>query len=99
MVDLMIQMMLPRQTLQVQKMELHKKKQILQKKRERSRQPPVSWRLPEADRDKQYADMKKRIQYIYENGGNEAWLNMLSGADSITSLLNKVEYAQSMHGL
>ena len=43
----------------------------------------------EADRDKQYADMKKRIQYIYENGGNEAWLNMLSGADSITSLLNK----------
>ena len=51
----------------------------------------------EADRDKQYADMKKRIQYIYENGGNEAWLNMLSGADSITSLLNKVEYAQSMH--
>lgn len=41
--------------------------------------------------------MKKRIQYIYENGGNEAWLNMLSGADSITSLLNKVEYAQSMH--
>ena len=51
----------------------------------------------EADRDKQYADMKKRIQYIYENGGNEAWLNMLSGADSITSLLNKVEYAQNMH--
>ena len=41
--------------------------------------------------------MKKRIQYIYENGGNEAWLNMLSGADSITSLLNKVEYAQNMH--
>ena len=35
----------------------------------------------EADRDKQYADMKKRIQYIYENGGNEAWLNMLSGAE------------------
>ncbi len=56
-----------------------------------------SFQDAEADRDKQYADMKKRIQYIYENGGNEAWLNMLSGADSITSLLNKVEYAQSMH--
>ena len=47
----------------------------------------------QADRDKQYADMKKRIS-TYVNGGNEAWLNMLSGADSITSLLNKVEYAQ-----
>ena len=51
----------------------------------------------EADREKQYEDMKKRIQYMYENGGSSAWINMLNGADDISTLLNKAEYAQSMH--
>lgn len=51
----------------------------------------------EADRDQQYEDMKKRIKYIYENGGDSAWVNMIFGTDSFTSMLNRAEYAQSMH--
>ena len=27
----------------------------------------------EADRDEQYEAMKLRIQYMYENGGNDTW--------------------------
>ena len=51
----------------------------------------------EEDRDQQYEDMKKRIKYIYENGGDSAWVNMIFGTDSFTSMLNRAEYAQSMH--
>lgn len=53
--------------------------------------------LAEKDRDQQYEDMKKRIKYIYENGGDSAWVNMIFGTDSFTSMLNRAEYAQSMH--
>ena len=28
-------------------------------------------------KDKQYAAMKQRIQYLYEKGGNEAWFQMM----------------------
>ncbi len=55
--------------------------------------------LAEAEkvRDKQYQDMKKRIQYIYEHGGSEVWVNMLTGSEDVSSFLNRAEYAQSMH--
>lgn len=51
----------------------------------------------EADRDQQYEDMKKRIKYIYENGGNSAWVNVILGSGDFSSMLNRAEYAQSMH--
>lgn len=51
----------------------------------------------EKDRDQQYQDMKTRIQYIYENGGNAAWINAIFSGGSLSSILNRVEYAQSMH--
>ncbi len=51
----------------------------------------------EADRDQQYEDMKKRIKYIYENGGNSAWVNAILGSGDFSSMLNRAEYAQSMH--
>ena len=41
--------------------------------------------------------MKKRIQYIYEHGGSEVWVNMLTGSEDVSSFLNRAEYAQSMH--
>ena len=53
--------------------------------------------IAEENRDQQYQDMKTRIQYMYENGGSSAWVNMIFGNGGITSLLNRVEYAQSMH--
>lgn len=51
----------------------------------------------EANRDKQYEDMKLRIQYLYENGGSNAWFQMLMDSKDITDLLNKAENTQKMY--
>ena len=51
----------------------------------------------EASRDKQYKDMKKRIQYIYENGGSIGWAAMILNASDIQSFINKAEYAKELH--
>ena len=51
----------------------------------------------EAVRDKQYEDMKKRIQYIYENGGDIGWAAMLFSEKDITSFFNKAEYTEQLH--
>ena len=48
-------------------------------------------------KDKQYAAMKQRIQYLYEKGGNEAWFQMMMGADNLSDLLSKAEYTQKMY--
>ena len=48
------------------------------------------------DRDKQYDEMKKRIQYIYENGGDAGWTIMVLEAEDIESLLNRAEYAEEI---
>lgn len=41
--------------------------------------------------EKQYAIMKKRIQYMYENG-NTSLLDILSKSDDISDMLNQIEY-------
>ncbi|MBQ0000242.1 MAG: C40 family peptidase [Clostridiales bacterium] len=51
----------------------------------------------EKARDKQYEAMKKRIQYLYEKGGNDAWFQMMLGAESLSELLSKAEYTQKMY--
>ena len=51
----------------------------------------------EEDRDKQYEDMKLRIQYIYENGGTDAWAQMLLSEEDLAALLNKAEYTQDLY--
>ena len=45
----------------------------------------------EADRQKQYEDMKLRIQYMYENDMKSSYLDMLLSADSFGDFLNKAE--------
>lgn len=45
----------------------------------------------------QYEAMKKRIQYIYEEGGNAGWATILLADGDITELLNKAEYTQQMY--
>ncbi len=42
-------------------------------------------------KEKQYATMKARIKYMYENGETSFW-ELLTGADSLEDLLNQVEY-------
>ena len=45
----------------------------------------------EADRQKQYEDMKLRIQYMYENDMKSSYLDLLLSADSFGDFLNKAE--------
>lgn len=49
--------------------------------------------LEEANRtkDNQYATMKARIKYMYENGDTSIW-ELITGADSLEDLLNQIEY-------
>jgi len=51
----------------------------------------------EADRDRQYENMKVRIQYIYENGGDTAWAQILLESGDIASMLSKAEHTQSIY--
>ncbi len=46
---------------------------------------------------KQYEDMKQRIQYLYENGGDDAWFQMLMSAENLSDLLTRAEYTQEMY--
>ncbi len=48
-------------------------------------------------KNEQYEAMKKRIQYLYENGGDTAWFQMLLDSKDISDLLNKADYAQKMY--
>lgn len=48
-------------------------------------------------KDKQYEAMKKRIQYLYEKGGNDAWFQMMMNADNLSDLLTKAEYTQKLY--
>ncbi len=50
----------------------------------------------EAVADSQYEGMKRRIQYIYENG-NTSQLELLLNATNLSDLLNQVEYAQQIN--
>lgn len=43
------------------------------------------------DKKKQYDTMSKRIKYLYENG-NDGYLELLLGAESLSELFNRAEY-------
>ena len=47
--------------------------------------------------NKQYDDMKLRIQYMYENGG-QSWFELLLESESFPDLVNRIEYASEMTG-
>lgn len=53
--------------------------------------------VAEQDRDEQYEAMKKRIQYLYEKGGDDAWAQLLLQAQDLASLLNQAEYVQQLY--
>lgn len=46
--------------------------------------------------ESQYEVMKKRVQYMYENG-NQSYLELLLGASSFSDFLNRMEYAKSIY--
>ncbi len=45
----------------------------------------------------QYEAMKKRIQYIYEKGGDAAWFNIMLNSENLSDMLSKAEYTQKMY--
>lgn len=49
----------------------------------------------EAEREKQYITMKRRIKYMYENG-NQDYFEILFGATSMADLLNRSEYIEKI---
>lgn len=51
----------------------------------------------EEDRDQQYDAMKKRIQYLYENGGNGSWMTILLEDGNISDLLSSVNQTQELY--
>ena len=53
--------------------------------------------VAEANKQEQYDYMKKRIRYIYENGGDAAWFKMILEVNDIATMLNRAEYVQSLH--
>ena len=50
-----------------------------------------------AKEEEQYEAMKLRIQYLYENGGSNAWYNLMLDSNDLSELLNKAEYTQKMY--
>lgn len=46
--------------------------------------------------ESQYEAMKKRVQYMYENG-NQSYLELLLGASSFSDFLNRIEYAKTIY--
>ncbi len=48
-------------------------------------------------RDKQYENMKKRIQCLYEQGGDTAWFQMMLNSDDLSDLLTRAENTQQMY--
>ena len=48
-------------------------------------------------KQKQYEAMKKRIQYLYEKGGDDAWCQMMLNAENLSDLLTRAEYTQKTY--
>ena len=51
----------------------------------------------EEDQAVEYDAMKKRIRYLYEEGGNAGWMTLLIEDKNLTDVLNQAEYAQKMY--
>lgn len=50
----------------------------------------------EAEEQKQYADMKVRIKYMYE-AGNQSAVDSLVGSEDFSDMVNKAEYVSNVH--
>ena len=48
-------------------------------------------------RDKQYENMKLRIQALYEQGGDAAWFQMMLNSEDLSELLTRAENTQQMY--
>ena len=67
----------------------------LQRNRQKLKQHRKNWHSPEED--EQYELMKKRIQFLYESGGDNGWAALLLEGKDLSSILNQAEYTQKLY--
>lgn len=72
-------------------------KQDIDKKEKAIKDTKEDLKKARKDKNKQYTSMKKRIQYLYEKGGDSAWFQMLLESKNLSDMLNKAEYTQKMY--
>lgn len=72
-------------------------KQDIDKKEKAIKDTKEDLKKARKDKNKQYTSMKKRIQYLYEKGGDSAWFQMLLESRNLSEMLNKAEYTQKMY--
>lgn len=96
-VDMMIRIDAVKSDISLTESNIETKEGEISNKKSEITQTEADLAAAEEDRDQQYADMKTRIRYIYENGGDAAWFKIMLSAQDITTMLNRAEYAQSMH--
>ena len=60
------------------------------------KQAEIDYDAAKKEEEKQYAAMKKRIQYMYEKGDTE-YLDIFLQVKSMSDLLNKAEYVESIY--
>lgn len=53
-------------------------------------------KIAEMYEKEQYETMKKRIKYMYENGGSESYTDMVFSAKSLSDFLNRSEYIEKI---
>ena len=60
-------------------------------------QTRIDLELAQKEVEKQYAAMKMRIQYMYENSTQDSLWEAILGAKGLVDLLNRVEYISMVH--
>ncbi|MDD6195143.1 MAG: NlpC/P60 family protein [Lachnospiraceae bacterium] len=68
----------------------------IEQKQQEIAEAEVALQEAQAAVDKQYADMKLRIQFMYENG-DKGVLEILLESGSISDFLNRLEYVNAVH--
>ena len=68
----------------------------IEQKQQEIAEAKVALQEAQAAVDKQYADMKLRIQFMYENG-DKGVLEILLESGSISDFLNRLEYVNAVH--
>ena len=54
------------------------------------------FRIAEKYEKEQYETMKKRIKYMYENGGSESYMDIVFSAKNLSDFLNRSEYIEKI---
>ncbi len=73
---------------ELQKQIEEKKKEVEQAKKDLSQAEAVA--------EKQYADMKLRLRYMYENSRSDGYLEVLLTAQSFADMINQAEYIEKL---